>query len=454
MRGQASVYGGDERLYGRFTVSAQRSDGFSAQSDNTENDGFQNLTLSGRVGFEPSENLKIEALARYSDSSLEFDGFPTDFATSDTEEWNAATFATHTSLDGRLVNRVGVTYSWLSSNNLNDEGGDEGDGIPSELTFLQEGERISYEYQGSLDATDWLDIVAGFEHEEAEASVPVAFVSFAEQVDQTSGYGLVRLQPVEWLNLTGGIRHDSSGRFGDATTANATGNINIEQTGTIIRGSYSEGFKAPTPGQLGANVNALQFILDAGLDPELSPERSTGWDLGIQQALPIENTSITVTYFENDITDLIAFEFLAPAFVSTFFNIDNVNTQGVEVEIASSPVEGLDILASYTYLEAVDEATGIQLDNRPEHRATFDVQYAPTEGVSVGAQVIYNGDETESFGAPLEEFAIVNLRFDYQIHESIQMFGRVENLFDANYVDNSGFNTAPLSAYVGFRTSF
>lgn len=454
VRGQGTVYGGDSKLYGRATVSAQRSDGFSAQSGNTEDDGFENLTISGRVGYEPTENLKLEAVARYSDSTLEFDGFPTEFAISDTEEWNAAAFATHTSLDGRLVNRVGITYSWLKSNNLNDEAGDEGDGIPSELTFLQEGERISYEYQGAFEANNWLDVVAGFEYEEAEADVPVAFVSFAEQIDQTSGYGLVRIKPTSWLNLTGGIRHDSSDRFGDATTANATANITLDSTGTIIRGSYSEGFKAPTPGQLGANAAALEEILALGRSPELNPEQSTSWDIGVQQALPLGGATLSLTYFQNDISNLIAFEFLFPAFVSSFFNIDSVSIEGVEVELAASPLDGLDILASYTYLEAVDDATGVQLDNRPEHRATLDVQYAATSDFNIGAQLIYNGAETESFGDPLDDFAIVNLRADYQVTDKIQLFGRIDNLFDADYVDNFGFNTAPLSAYVGVRTSF
>ncbi|MEO0882637.1 MAG: TonB-dependent receptor [Pseudomonadota bacterium] len=453
-RGHATILGGNEKANGRLTVSGVTTDGFSAQSDNDEDDGFENLTVSSRVAFKPVESLTFDSVIRYSDSELDFDGFPTDFAISNTEELNFAAFATHEALDGRLSNRFGITYSTLDSINLNDEGGDEGDGIPSEVTFLQNGERLSYEYQGALQATDWLDIVVGAEREEAEASVPIAFVSFAEEVNQTSGYGLVRVRPTDWIDLTAGVRHDANSEFGDSTTANASGNIRIDHTGTILRGSYSEGFRAPSPGQLGANANNLDAILTAALDPALVPETSTGWDIGVQQAVPLFETVFGVTYFQSDIDNLIAFEFVLPTFAPAFFNVDEVGIEGVEVTLNARPLESIQFEANYTYLEAVDVATGIQLDNRPEHRATFDLSWAATDKLNVGAQLIVNGDETESFGDPLDEFVLLNLRADYALNDIITVFARIDNVTDTEYEDNSGFNTPDISAFGGIRARF
>ncbi|MEM9667420.1 MAG: TonB-dependent receptor [Pseudomonadota bacterium] len=453
-RGHATVLGGNEKANGRITVGGVRADGFSAQSDNDEDDGFENITVSSRVGFQPLDSLKIDGVIRYSDSEVDFDGFPTDFAVSDTQELNVAAFATHESLGGRLSNRFGITYSTLDSINLNDEGGDEGDGVPSEVTFLQEGERLSYEYQGAFQATDWLDLIVGAEREEAEANVPIAFVFFNEEVNQTSGYGLARIQPRDWIDFTVGVRHDDNSMFGGSTTANAAGNIRVEQTGTILRGSYSEGFRAPSPGQLGANANNLDAILGTGLDPALEPETSTGWDIGVQQTLPIFNTVLGVAYFQSDIDNLIAFQSVGPAFAPAFFNVDEVDIEGVEVTLSVSPFDGLLLEANYTYLEAVDAATGIQLDNRPENRATFDVSWAATDKLNLGAQLIVNGDETESFGDPLDSFAVLNLRADYALNDTFTLFARLDNATDNNYVDNSGFNTPPLSGFGGIRAKF
>jgi len=453
VRGQGAVYGGDEKLNGRVTVSAQSADGFSAQVGNDEDDGYENITVSGRVTYMPVENLILDAVLRYSDSEVEFDAFGTDIAVSDTEEFNLAAFATHGALDGRLSNRVGVTYSRLESENMQDS---TGDGKPDNLTFQQQGERLSFEYQGAFEATTWLDLLVGAEHEEADADVPVAFVSFDEDLNQTSFYGLARVKPTDWIDLTGGVRHDDNSRFGGATTMNATTNIRIAETGTTLRASYSEGFKAPTPGQLGANVTSRNFILAAGLNPELAPETSTGWDIGVEQDLKVVPGALSVTYFQSDIENLIAFDFVGGFSPnnSAFFNVDEVTTEGVEIVLALNPLETLKLQAAYTYLEAIDVATGIQLDNRPEDRFTLDVSWSATDKLNINAQFIYNGDETESFGAPLDSFVVVNLRADYDITDRIEIYARIDNLFDEDYFDNSGFNTAPLSAFGGVRVRF
>ncbi|MEO0400691.1 MAG: TonB-dependent receptor [Pseudomonadota bacterium] len=453
-RGHATLRGGDERFNARATISGVNTDGFSARSSNDETDGYENMTFSSRVAFKPTESLTFDGVIRYSDSETEFDGFPTVFAVSNTEELNVAAFATHESFGGRFSNRFGVTYSTLDSVNLQDEGAPDGDGVPSNITFVQDGERLSYEYQGALEATDWLDVVIGAEHEESEANVPVAFVSFSENVDQTSGYGLARIQPTNWIDLTVGVRHDANSEFGGSTTANGAGNFRIDQTGTILRASYSEGFRAPSPGQLGANSNNLGAILAADLDPALVPETSTGWDIGVQQTLPIANAVFGVTYFQSDIENLIAFEFIGPNSAPAFFNLEEVDIEGVEVTLSASPVEGVQLEANYTYLEAIDAATGVQLDNRPENRATVDIIWAATPELNLGAQVIYNGAETESFGSPLDSFVLLNLRTEYALNNGFTLFARVDNVTDTDYIDNSGFNTAPLSAFGGVRAQF
>ncbi|MEM6415306.1 MAG: TonB-dependent receptor [Pseudomonadota bacterium] len=452
LRGHATLRGGDERFNARATISGLSTDGFSAQSDNDESDGYRNITVSSRVGFKPTDSLTFDGVARFSDSQLEFDGFPTDFATSDTEELNVAAFATHETLGGRFTNRFGVTYSTLESINLNDEEG--GDGVPSEITFAQEGERLSYEYQGSLNATDWLDVIIGAEREEADADVPISSVPFSGEINQTSGYGLARIQPTSWIDLTVGVRHDANSNFGGSTTANGAGNIRIDQTGTILRGSYSEGFRAPSPGQLGANANGLEAILVAGLDPTLVPETSASWDIGIQQTLPFWGGIFGATYFQSDINNLIDFESVGPDFVAAFFNREEVDIEGVELTLTLRPCDDLELLANYTYLEAIDVATGIQLDNRPENRATFDVNWTPVSRLILGAQVIYNGDETESFGDPLDSFVLLNVRGEYALNDAFSLFARIDNVTDTDYIDNSGFNTPSISGFGGVRARF
>jgi vitamin B12 transporter len=53
----------------------------------------------------------------------------------------------------------------------------------------------------------------------------------------------------------------------------------------------------------------------------------------------------------------------------------------------------------------------------------------------------------------LDGFAVVRLRASYDITDNIQIYGRVENLFDAQYQTVSGFGTPGMSAFGGVRVT-
>ena len=70
---------------------------------------------------------------------------------------------------------------------------------------------------------------------------------------------------------------------------------------------------------------------------------------------------------------------------------------------------------------------------------------------------IYNGDmEDDVFGARvgLEEYWLVSAAASYELSDDVEIFGRVENLFDEGYEEVFGFSTAGVAAYAGLRWSF
>ena len=95
---------------------------------------------------------------------------------------------------------------------------------------------------------------------------------------------------------TAGVRHDSFNTFGDAATYRVTGGYLVKETNTKIRSSYATGFRAPT-------VNEL-FWPDFG-NPDLKPEQSQSFDVGIDQALFADRVTISGGYFWNRYRDLI-----------------------------------------------------------------------------------------------------------------------------------------------------
>ncbi len=428
-RGAATVLGGTERLSGRLTLSGVTTGGFSSADEingNTEDDGFDNITVSSKIRYAPLESVEAVAVVRYQDSENEFDSFagmPIDGdEIGETEEISVAGFATHTALDGRLENRLSITYLRNEQLNLSD-------GI---VSFDSIGTRISYEYQSTYQPIEAVAVIAGVEYEEQESAVAAGFGANAE-IETISGYGLVQLRPVPFVTLNGGVRHDAFSGFDGETTFSVSAALEMPATRTIFRGSFADGFRAPSAGELSFN-------------PELFPEVSEGWDVGVEQPLFGDRLRLRAIYFDQQIDDLIAFDLEA----FTFINIQTFDTQGVEVSAEAFPMDGLSISAAYTYTDALNLSTEIAAGNQPDNRFNIEVAYQPTSKFSLSAGVTFNGTEIDG-AQTLDSFTLVNLRGDYQVGEGLNLFVRIENAIDATYQDNFGFGTAPISAFGGLR---
>ena len=433
-RGAASLLGGNDLASGRITVSGVTTSGFSnadSANGNTEDDGFDNFTVSSKGRFQPFESLVFDGVIRYQDSENEFDGFSfTDGAADadevgETEDLTVAGFVTHTAFDGRLQNRLSVTH--LTTDRLN-----VSDGVPS---FDAEGTRTSYEYQGTAKPADWVTVIAGVEYDRQESEVEVGFGG-NQEIDTTSVFGLVQLQPTAFLTLNAGVRHDGSSAFSNETTFSISGVARVPQTGTLLRGSYAEGFRAPTAGEFSFNI-------------DLFAEFSDGWDIGIEQPFLNDRARFSVTYFDQEIDDLIAFDLAE----FTFVNIEEFSSKGVEVALDARVTDWLTVNAAYTYTDAVNLSTEIAAGNQPEDKFSVEFAATPIDRLSLSLGVTYNGSEDDGANV-LDDFVLVNIRANYAITEYLEIFTRIENLTDENYQDNFGFGTAPLSAFGGIRARF
>lgn len=433
-RGAASLMGGNERVSGRISASGVTTRGFSSADEangNTEDDGFNNVTVSSKGRLQAADNLVFESVVRYQNSENEFDGF--DFATGaadadevgQTEEFSIAGFATHTLLEGRVQNRLSASYFLNDQLNLTD-------GVPS---FDATGTRLSLEYQSTIELAEWATLIAGAEYDEQSSEVAVGFGG-NQDIETYSGFGLVQFQPVSFVTLNAGVRHDASPDFDGETTFSVSGVVEVPQTGMLLRGSYAEGFRAPTAGEFSFNS-------------DLFAEFSGGWDIGVEQRLFDGRARLSVTYYDQQIDDLIAFDLDA----FTFVNIQEFSAKGVEVAVGARVADWLTINAAYTYTDAVNLSTEIAAGNQPEDRFTLEFATKPTDCLSVSFGVTYNGEEQDG-AVRLDDFVLVNLRSAYALSDRLEAFARVENLTDADYQDNFGFGTAPMSAFGGVRASF
>ena len=219
---------------------------------------------------------------------------------------------------------------------------------------------------------------------------------------------------------------------------------------TRFHGSAGTGFKAPT-------MNDLYWPADAWSsgNPDLKPEESRSFDIGVEQGF-FENMVLTdVTYFHNKVSNLIQWDEVSP-FFWTPANVSKAKMEGVETSLTFTPTESLKIKTFFTYTDAVNETTGNQLARRAKYNAGLSANWDYTKRGSVYAEYTYTGSRYDD-GANtrrLDAFGLVAVGTRYKLTDYFSVFANVDNLFDTYYETAAGCGTVGRLASVGAKYSF
>ncbi|UTW55927.1 TonB-dependent siderophore receptor [Kordiimonas sp. SCSIO 12610] len=449
-RTAANVFGGDEKLGFNLAGSYLNTDGISAADSadgNTEDDGFENLTLRARITSKFNDIFSAEITSSYVDSENEFDSFGLradgNFGVVDgdevanSEEFLIAGRAFADFLDGRFTNTFSIEYSRIDRQNL-------ANGVES---FAADGERFNLDYIGSFQIDDNWSLSGGAQREVTDTSVD------PDDASINSVFGLVEYNGLDGLNLTAGIRVDDTDRFGSVTSAQFSGSYTFEDTGTRIIASWGEGFKAPT-------IFQRTFILTdfttgeviAGPNANLLAESSEAFEVGVEQSLFDDQLRASVTYFDQDVDNLIGFSFTVG-----FDNISEARSRGIEFTLDGNLTDTLSFTTNYTYVSARDVTDDRRLARRPRHQAFGNVQWQVTDKFQTNVSVTYNGSEINNINNQAElvdDWIRVDLRASYQLTENLELFGRIDNLFDEEYQQVLDFGTPGASVFGGVRATF
>ena len=437
-----------------------RTDGISAFSEargGLERDGYENFGANGNLRLTLADGLSLDARGWYSDGRVNIDGFPPPtFALGDVnEESRTREFIAYAGVnallfDGRFRNRLGYAHTNVRRRNTSFEG-------PPTETFAGNGRNQRLEYQGVFDIADGWQATAGLERETSRfSSSSFGAPATVGRARIDSIYGQLVATPIAGLTLTGGARHDEHDRFGGATTFGASGVFTPGKSGTTVRASYAEGFKAPSLFQLQSNFgNQL-----------LQPERSKGWDAGVTQALVDGALQLSATYFRRNSTDLIIFISCPPPRTGicdgrpfgTYDNVARARAEGVEIGLAMQPSDALRLQANYSYVDATNRSPGNanfgrQLVRRPQHSLTALIDYRWPFGLETGATLTHVGAsfDNASNSRKVEGYVLADLRAAFPITERIELTGRIENLLNERYETIFRYGTPGRAGYAGVR---
>jgi iron complex outermembrane receptor protein/vitamin B12 transporter len=248
-------------------------------------------------------------------------------------------------------------------------------------------------------------------------------------------------------------------------------------------------------------AQTVPALVNAGISP-IGPERTRGFDGGIEQAFWHERLHARVTVFDNTFSDIIEFvsnKILPQLGVSAtvasalpsgvYVNSSSYTAHGAETSMDVQVSPELRLSASYTYLAtrvtksftggvlapAINPAfpntpigqfaplLGAAQFRRPANSGTLAAFYAHERvSLAVSAQFAGKSDDSDFafdgfFGNSLllpnhdldKGYAKVDVTAAYRFHSRIKAFVAIENALDQNYTPVFAFPALPRTARVG-----
>ena len=291
------------------------------------------------------------------------------------------------------------------------------------------------------------------------------------------------------LNDLGSQPYDSKVGFGTEVMSKVGALLLLRRAGlqsqrgpTRLRVNYGEGIKAPTMIEAFSQNNLLLG------NPELKPERSRSFDIGIEQFFWKDRLRVEGVYFKNRFRDQIAFIAdpatsggpvrLPDGRMTNFINNDRA-TARASSSVSTRPNRWLRFDGATRCstristprptcsipprgLSFLNPEVGLPLYRRPRHSGSASVAFiggkfdANLDGVFTGKRRDYDPAFFSRFdgqGRPIYNggYTKLDLAGSYRLSPLVSLFGRIENLLNQDYEEVLGYPAYRLNFSAGMR---
>jgi vitamin B12 transporter len=446
------------------------------------NDDYWNNTFSGRVDVYPVDNLDFTFTGRYEEAK---DKFPTEDAGDryspldpnqdlKTDDWIGGIKGQYRMLP--WLEHVVLFGYHKNKQDYNDPEDPPADAFGAFFSDTEESRTsIDYHFSVRYPSTETVrsTFTAGFEYldEDYDQKTRSIFLgsesrdALDKNRDNRGWYVQEQLSFFNRLHLTAGARYEDNSEFGNEFVPRGSVAYEFTESGTVLRGAAGKGFKTPT-----FTENFAQGFATG--NPDLDPEKSYSWEVGVDQALWKNKLVLGATYFYQKFDDLISY-INRPDPEPDFENIQAAESQGIELTAQCKPGYGFTVGGNYTYLdtEVTDDGgtggpsspfeEGKDLLRRPKNTASGFINWV-WQGFQIRLDGTYVGERDDldfrTFPAErvtLDEYFIVDLATAYTFNlnhryvKDFKIFGKVKNLFDEHYEETFGFSPPDPSFQVG-----
>ncbi|NWF91080.1 MAG: TonB-dependent receptor [Ignavibacteriaceae bacterium] len=449
-----------------LTFSRAESEGFSAASEkygNVEKDGYKKDLISARFGYDFGDNAQLNFFVNYNSSNSDYDQSGGKFGDDPTyvfnqEEYSFRGEGNFNLFDQKWKQKIGISHI----RNIRKYSFDYSEFNSASSHSSYDGYKLKIDWQNNLSLIENHLLTFGIDN--------ITDNTVSEYYYNSPFFSYVSLFPKKKSNILGaylqdqfkvgqnffaaaGIRLDTHDKFGSAFTFRVAPAYIIWETGTKIKATIGSGFKAPSLFNLYDQMYG---------NPSLKPEKSLGFDFGIEQFLTNDLVSIGVTYFQNNFRDLFGYDQLGKP-----FNINKAKTNGVETNITSKFIKHLIIKMNYAFTNAKDESEGISDENRklvrrPEHKVGGYVSYNFSDRFNSNIEVVYVGEREDlvfdnvtfaSTRISLDPYILLNFNAHLDLFAFLRLNLRLENILDTEYEEVYGYAASGFAVYGGIKLS-
>jgi outer membrane cobalamin receptor len=253
-------------------------------------------------------------------------------------------------------------------------------------------------------------------------------------------------------------------RLADKLNPKISGAYSLDAV-TRLHASFGTGIRPPGGSDLAFTNN-----------PDLKPERTESYDIGIERRLLNNQLSLDVTWFHNDYKDMIVSlgGSLAKVFAYSTDNLASARAEGVEASARYRPVTSwFTITGSYMWLEseALSLNGGSGLIQQYFYAGQPLLRRAKQSGSAVGTfryqkfdvnpTVYFRGhslDVEPNYGASEGEYwnpgyVNVGINVNYRWKDNITLYGNLRNALDRRYEEVYGFPSPLLNFVAGVKWS-
>jgi vitamin B12 transporter len=256
----------------------------------------------------------------------------------------------------------------------------------------------------------------------------------------------------------------------------------FRETGTKLRTHTGNGYRvASLYERFGSFFDTFSVPnnFDALGDPNLKPERSIGFDAGIDQSFAKDRVRLSATYFYTKLIDTIGFGNVVPNIGTTprpfggYLNQKGGISRGGEFSAEFAPARTTNIYTSYTFTKSLQRESQVTGSGVLDTMGVPDQEFTFVLNQQIAKRVNLNFDFVaySSYLAPIFSNTIFDTRIyrfsgmkkgdltgSYDIPMSwekvhLRLFGSIENLFGDEYFEN-GFRTAGPTGRAGVKVSF